>query len=562
MARYPREYRENPAESNNLSKLSMARKKALDRFDKLDYAVRTATDFTDKKIQLTSGVPCESCSTLLHNDIWVIAAHIIDNGRADELFPALQDYNFAALEGLVQLQEGDPGEVHETKAFTELAREVLINPNNYSTGKPPPDARFQYCCTYGPIAVSTPHLFRYDKVAGTVTHSFAASDLFGDLLSSVWSEYRLPPDSYEDLGKAVELIQTGRPYGRQHHRYLDLLLSLTPEDLEWIVNRSLLGDAGVAPILVAGTHKIPEVLSMVRKHLGELDQIARRTKELLLEDSGVLRNYNSYGPDRSFERMRYLYKAVDDALGSFKTPKQEAVAKNIRKHYERVREFEHYLSSMVLDSVTHPVVCMWANEAQELEICRQLNQLFAESQGNRPTKIPVPQFDDLKVVWKHEDPAGSFFVAEMKPDQLKAVGEYMKHCVGGPPYPQRAREGSAKYYVLFTAEGRPKFCLEVKYNKQRKQFVSIDQVKGIGNRKPAKPTELALLSEFIRWLGFEPNDARVKDMDALNTLPGALRENPWYGYTGRIDEDDEDDEGHHEPYPYRYPYQPAPYRRR
>ena len=171
---------------------------------------------------------------------------------------------------------------------------------------------------------------------------------------------------------------------------------------------------------------------------------------------------------------------------------------------------------------------LWLSQENEAALCAEVNRIFARLEGRRPTDVPVPEFDHLDVVWRDPGPDG-FYVALMDAEQLKTVGKFMRHCVGGPPYPQRAREGTGAYYVLFTAQGRPKFCLEVLLRDGRPY--RIEQVKGVANRLPTKPTELQLLAQFIRWLGFDPHDeSRVHDMGALGEQP---RTNPSWGRTSR-----------------------------
>lgn len=263
------------------------------------------------------------------------------------------------------------------------------------------------------------------------------------------------------------------------------------------------------------------------------------------DDKGVGTSLISYEPDGAHRltakffgavphggQQRVTLEALKAALDDLGLPQltvdgmatAECVLEGLRVQRRDWSEGARILNSVVLLDASHPALRLFATEEDEHVICQKINEVLAQAQGRRPTDTPPPQFSpgELDVVWRDDTSGGGFFFAEMTPDQLIAVGEYMRHCVGKPPYPQKARDGRAKYYVMFTEGGRSKFCLEVLMAEGRP--VRVAQVKGKANRLPDKPTELAVLARFIEWLGFDPYDReRVKDMGALGERP---RKNP------------------------------------
>lgn len=83
--------------------------------------------------------------------------------------------------------------------------------------------------------------------------------------------------------------------------------------------------------------------------------------------------------------------------------------------------------------------------------------------------------------------ARGFYVASLRPEQLKAEGAALGICVGRGGYARRLRDGDIQIFSIRTESGESKFCIERDVETGR-----IVQIKGTANRLP----------------GFEPYEAR------------------------------------------------------
>lgn len=118
----------------------------------------------------------------------------------------------------------------------------------------------------------------------------------------------------------------------------------------------------------------------------------------------------------------------------------------------------------------------------------------------QPSKLEGPEHDNI--VYRFPD---GFYVAELRANQLPAEGRRQGMCVGRADmgYIQNVIEGSTAIYSLRSPSGKPKLTFEVDLDLP----VSIDQVKGKGNRLPGfayddhetlrRPDEVRKAVEFI-----------------------------------------------------------------
>lgn len=157
----------------------------------------------------------------------------------------------------------------------------------------------------------------------------------------------------------------------------------------------------------------------------------------------------------------------------------------------------------------------WRMEARinRMALVDKLRELIAEQE-----KSTEPDDVVYRYAGTNDTVAGAsargFYVAALRPDQLKAEGAALGICVGREEmgYKQKVRDGVIQIFSIRTEVGESKFCIERDVASGR-----IVQVKGTANRLPGfeptaevqnrttltKPDDVRLVVEFLQAWGYD-----------------------------------------------------------
>lgn len=162
----------------------------------------------------------------------------------------------------------------------------------------------------------------------------------------------------------------------------------------------------------------------------------------------------------------------------------------------------------------------WRMEARitRLGLVDKLRELLAERE-----KSSEPDEVVYRYAGTNDTVAGAsargFYVATLRPDQLKAEGAALGLCVGNEKmgYKRKLMAGEIQIFSIRTESGESKFCIERDVATGR-----IAQVKGTANRLPGfepgafvltKPDEVRLVVEFLQEWGY--TDAAIAAMNDI-----------------------------------------------
>ena len=150
-----------------------------------------------------------------------------------------------------------------------------------------------------------------------------------------------------------------------------------------------------------------------------------------------------------------------------------------------------------------------------MEAFIDLTRLISELQTRGAVEPAQAKTDDVvyRYAGTNDTPAGAsargFYVAELRPEQLRKEGADLGICVGRKDmgYDRRLREKLIQLYSIRTESGKPKFTIEID-----RLSGGVRQVKGKANRIPGfepghtatltKPDEVRLVCEFLLFLGY------------------------------------------------------------
>lgn len=179
----------------------------------------------------------------------------------------------------------------------------------------------------------------------------------------------------------------------------------------------------------------------------------------------------------------------------------------------------------------------WRMEARmtRLGLVDKLRELIAEQE-----KSDEPDEVVYRYAGTNDTVAGAsargFYVASLRPDQLRAEGAALGICVGKEEmgYKKKVLDGVIQIFSIRTEAGESKFCIErlvrgeselnFETNEWERLFAPSDiaQIKGTANRLPGfepaafvltKPDEVRLVVEFLQALGYKNEAiARMNDI--------------------------------------------------
>lgn len=188
----------------------------------------------------------------------------------------------------------------------------------------------------------------------------------------------------------------------------------------------------------------------------------------------------------------------------------------VRAKKEAIRQSDPWIYIQALNGAAQkgPALALWQQQ-ERIDLGRW--KLWDALEALEEFEVALRGVPQGEVVF--EWPDGWTVQKLTEPEQLKAEGEVMQHCVGS--YCEAVAAGQTDVYSLRDAAGNPHATME--YNENLNRFA---QVQGKQNREPASEY-MARVNEFAKSRNIQPSELTQKELNAIHEWGVEAAEDAW-----------------------------------